>query len=56
MSFNIRKLKIQIACKDRELKTASPNTWNRIRLELKALKMALAIAIQNRSDRRERAA
>ena len=56
MSFNIRKLKIQLACKDRELKTASPNTWHRIRLERKALQIALAIAMQNRADQRERAA
>jgi hypothetical protein len=56
MTFNIRKLKIQIACKERELRTASPNTWNRVRLELKALKVALAIAVQNRMDRRENAA
>ena len=56
MTFNIRKLKIQIACKDRELKTASPNTWHRIRLERKALQIALAIAMQNRADQRETAA
>jgi hypothetical protein len=56
MTFNIRKLKIQLSCKDRELKTASPNTWNRVRLERKALKIALAIAIQNRVDQREKAA
>lgn len=49
-TFNIRKLKIQIACKERQIRTASPNTWNRIRLELKTLKMALAIAMQNRAD------
>lgn len=52
IAFNIRKLKIQIACKERELRSAHPNTWNRIRLELKALKVALAIAQQNRRDQR----
>lgn len=56
MNFNIRKLKIKLACKDRELKTASPNTWHRIRLERKALQIALAIAMQNRADQREKAA
>ena len=55
MTFNIRKLKIQIACKDRELQTARPNTWNKVRLERKALQVALAIAQQNRIDRRRAA-
>lgn len=50
MTFNIRKLKIQIECKERALRSASPNTWNRTRLELKALRVALAIAMQNRRD------
>lgn len=56
MSFNIRKLKIQIQSKDRHLRSASPNTWNRIRLERKALRVALAIAKQNRADRMGNAA
>lgn len=56
MTFNIRKLKIQIACKERELRTARPNTWSRVRLERKALQVALAIAQQNRADQREKAA
>lgn len=55
MTFNIRKLKIQLACKERELRQASPNTRERIRLERKALQMALAIALQNRADRRNAA-
>jgi hypothetical protein len=55
MTFNIRKLKIQLAHKDRELRTATPNTWNRIRLERKALQVALAIAMQNRADQRRAA-
>ena len=56
MTFNIRKLKIQLSHKDRELREASPNTRERIRLERKALQVALAIAVQNRRDDRERAA
>ena len=43
---NIRKLKIQIASKEAELRRAGPNTRERIRLELKALKVALEIAKQ----------
>jgi N6-adenosine-specific RNA methylase IME4 len=56
MSFNIRKLKIQITCKKRELRAARPNTWNRVRLELKSLETALEIAMQNRADQREKVA
>lgn len=56
MSFNIRKLKIQIAGKEAELRRTHPNRWEKVRLELKALKIALAIAIQNRADQRERVA
>lgn len=56
MSFNIRKLKIQITCKKRELRAAPPNTWNRVRSELKALERALEIAMQNRADQREKVA
>lgn len=52
MTFNIRKLKIQIQCKERALKTASPNSWDRVRLELKALRVALLIAQQTRAERR----
>lgn len=52
MSFNIRKLKIQVANKERTLRTASPNTWDRVRLELKALRVALLIAQQTRAERR----
>lgn len=55
MTFNIRKLKIQLSHKDRELREASPNTRERIRRERKALQVALAIAMQNRADRRNAA-
>jgi hypothetical protein len=55
MSFNIRKLKIQITCKERELRSCNPKSRDRIRGELKALRVALAIAMQNRIDRREAA-
>lgn len=55
MSFNIRKLKIQIAAKEAERRRASPNTLNRILLELKALERTLQIAIQNRNDARKAA-
>lgn len=52
MSFNIRKLKIQIACKERARRTAPPNTLRRVRAELKALKIALAIAKQTAAEKR----
>jgi hypothetical protein len=48
----IRKLKIYISCKERELRTCDPKSRDRIRLELKARRVALAIALQNRVDRR----
>jgi len=53
VSFNIRKLKIQISCKERALRSASPNTWDRVRLELKALRVALVIAKQTAAEKRE---
>jgi hypothetical protein len=56
MSFNIRKLKIKIASKEAELRRAHPNRWEKVRLERKALQIALAIAMQNRADQREKAA
>lgn len=52
MTFNIRKLKIQIQCKERALRTASPNTWNKVRIELKALRVALEIARQTAAEKR----
>jgi len=55
MSFNIRKLKIQIQCKEKALRAAGPNTWERVRLELKALKVALAIAQQTAAEKRRAA-
>jgi hypothetical protein len=51
-TFNIRKLKIKLSHKERELKSASPNSWNRIRLERKALQVALKIAMENRDEKR----
>ena len=54
-TFNIRKLKIQLACKERELRTASPNTRERVRLERKALQVALKIAMENRDEKRRAA-
>lgn len=52
MTRNMRKLKIQIQCKEKALRTASPNTWERVRLELKALRVALAIAKQTAAEKR----
>lgn len=52
MTFNIRKLKILISCKERELRTCDPRSRDRIRLELKARKVALEIARQSRADKR----
>lgn len=40
----IRKLKILIACKERELRACDSRSHERIRLEKKALEMALRIA------------
>ena len=51
----IRRLKIYIACKERELRTCDPKSRDRIRLELKARRVALAIAVQNRQDLRKAA-
>jgi len=55
MTFNIRKLKIQIQCKERALRSASPNTWERKRRELKVARVALAIAKQTAAERRNAA-
>lgn len=52
MRFNIRKLKIQVANKERAYRTAHPNTVPRVRLELKALRVALAIAKQTAAEKR----
>lgn len=54
-TFNIRKLKIQIECKERELRSCDPRSRDRIRSELKARRVALAIAMQNRRDKRQAA-
>ena len=55
MSFNIRRLKIQVANKERAYRTASPNTVPRVRLELKALRVALEIAKQTAAEKRRAA-
>jgi hypothetical protein len=51
----IRKLKIQIACKERELRGCAPRSRDRIRVELKALVVALEIARQTAAEKRRAA-
>lgn len=49
----IRKLKILLHCKDRELATCDSRSRERIRLEKKALEMALRIAQERLKMQRE---
>lgn len=51
MTFNIRKLKIQIECTKRALRECEPRSRDRIRLKLKSQEMALLIAKQERAQR-----
>ena len=44
----IRKLKILIACKERELRSCSPKSRDRVRNKLAALRVALLIAKHGR--------
>lgn len=47
----IRKLKILIACKERELRACNYKSRDRVRNELASLRIALLIAKQNRLDK-----
>lgn len=51
MSFNIRKLKIQIQCTKNELRACDPRSRDRLRLKLKSQELALLIAKQERAQR-----
>ena len=51
MTFNIRKLKVQIECTKRRLKECDPRARDRLRWLLKAQEMALLIAKQERAHR-----
>lgn len=51
-TFNIRKLKIQIASARRELKSCDPKSRDRIRMKLRVREVALGIAVQSRLDQR----
>jgi hypothetical protein len=48
MTFNIRKLKIQINCTSRQLRTCDPRSRERLRTKLKSQEMALLIARESR--------
>jgi hypothetical protein len=52
MTFNIRKLKIQIECTKRELRECDPRSRDRLRLKLKRQERALEIAKEARALRR----
>ncbi len=52
MTFNIRKLKIQIECTKRELRICDPRSRDRLRTKLRVQEMALRIARFNRSSER----
>ncbi len=52
MTFNIRKLKIQIECTKRELRTCDPRSRDRLRLKLKAQEFALRLAREQRALQR----
>jgi hypothetical protein len=52
MTFNIRKLKIQIDCTKRELRTCDPRSRDRLRLKLKRQERALEIAKEARALQR----
>ncbi len=51
----IRKLKILIACKERELRTCDPKSRDRVRAQLKARRIALIIAQQTAAEKRRAA-
>lgn len=51
MTFNIRKLKIQIAGTKCAMKKCDYKTWERLRLKLKSQELALLIAKQERAQR-----
>ncbi len=48
MTFNIRKLKIQIHGKKQKLRVCDPRSRDRLRSELKSLEKALEIALHER--------
>jgi hypothetical protein len=48
MTFNIRKLKIQIQCTKRELRECDPRSRGRLRDKLKAQERALVLALEQR--------
>jgi hypothetical protein len=50
MTFNIRKLKLQIAAKEKELRRCPLKSRDRVRHELARLRVALLIARQNAVD------
>lgn len=52
MTFNIRKLKIQIEGTKRQLRDCDPRSRDRLRAKLKAQETALLLAKQERAQRR----
>lgn len=52
MTFNIRKLKIQIRATEEALRRCDPRSRDRLRAKLKAQEVALLIAKQERAQRR----
>ncbi len=48
MMSSIRKLKILIACRERDLRSCDPKSRDRVRNKLAALRVALLIAKQGR--------
>jgi hypothetical protein len=52
MTFNIRKLKIQIECTKRELQRCDPRSRDRLRLKLKSQELALRLAKEARALQR----
>lgn len=51
MTFNIRKLKIQIECTKRSMRTCDPKSRERIRRRLIVQELCLLIAKQERAQR-----
>lgn len=49
MTFNIRKLKLQIASAKRELKSCDPKSRDRIRMKLRVREFALRLARETRA-------